>query len=303
MNNLWLEQLATIVTTGSMTRAAEHLGVTQPTLTRAMQALEDRVGEPVLTRSRHGVRPTEIGTRLAQIGNRLIEEANQADEVVRQWRQGYSYEVRVGVGPLLEHSVMNRFVETYPRNERHVLHFKTGSAIYLMPELQRGSLDLLLAPAFLDLEQSTLKRENVFYDHVCVLAGRRSRFYGSKSEVPLAELDNENWLLSGASAGLFDPQRRNEMPVRAGFIFTGAIELVAHMLRTSDVVVRMPVRLMLLAGAATRDNVLRVPGETARRDIAIWSSEAALAQPSVRKVRDQLRDYFADLDTALPRSI
>ena len=301
MNGRWLEQLAVIVNAGSLTRAAERLGVTQPTLTRSMKSLEDRVGEPVVTRTRHGVRPTEIGARLAEIGNRIIKESTHADDVVRQWRSGYNYEVRVGVGPLLEHSVMNRFVETYPRHDRHILHFKTGSAVYLIPELQRGTLDLLLAPAFLDLEQSALKRETVFEDRIGILVGRKSRFFGRASEVALSELDGENWLLSGAGAGLYDPELPRDARTPAGMMFSGSIEMVSHLLRTSDAVVRMPIRLMLLAGAATQDNVLTVPGESAPRDIAIWSTEAALEHPSVRKVRDQLRVYFAELDKAVAR--
>ena len=84
MDSRTLKQLATIIGSGSLTRAAERLAVTQPTLTRSIQALEDRVGEAVLERSRYGVRPTAIGLRLAEIGNRILEEENQASEVLQK---------------------------------------------------------------------------------------------------------------------------------------------------------------------------------------------------------------------------
>lgn len=301
MDSRLLRQLATIVNSGSMTRAAERLDVTQPTLTRNIRALEDRVGEPVLERTRYGVTPTEIGARLADVGNRIIEETARADEIVRQWRQGFSYEVTIGVGPMLQYSIMNRFVENYPRGRKHVVHFKTGSAALLLPDLQRGNIDLLLAPAFLDMEQSLLLRESVFDDEVRVMVGVKSRFHGLTREVAIGELKNENWLLSGASAGLFEPRNNAGHSGQPDMIFTGAIEMVAHMLHTSDAVVRMPIRLMIMSGLVTPAYILNVPGEAMRRDIAIWSTQKALAQPAVREARDRLRGYFAELNAMEPR--
>ncbi|MCH1516400.1 MAG: LysR family transcriptional regulator, partial [Alphaproteobacteria bacterium] len=50
-----LSQLATIIELGSVTRAAERLNVTQPTLSRTIRIIEDKVGGAVLRRDRYGV--------------------------------------------------------------------------------------------------------------------------------------------------------------------------------------------------------------------------------------------------------
>ena len=63
MNPKYLAQLATIVELGSVTKAAQKLNTTQPTLSRIIKLIEDRVGAPVLRRGRHGVTATEIGFR------------------------------------------------------------------------------------------------------------------------------------------------------------------------------------------------------------------------------------------------
>ena len=55
MNPKYLAQLATIVELGSVTKAAQKLNTTQPTLSRTIKLIEDRVGAPVLRRGRHGV--------------------------------------------------------------------------------------------------------------------------------------------------------------------------------------------------------------------------------------------------------
>src|ERR1700761_6167573 len=48
----------------NLTRAADRLGVSQPSLTLAMQRLEHCVGAGLFIRSRHGVKLTKAGERL-----------------------------------------------------------------------------------------------------------------------------------------------------------------------------------------------------------------------------------------------
>src|ERR1700678_3766726 len=50
----------------SFTRAAAHLGVSQPALSRTIRALEARLGLRLLTRNTRSVAPTEAGERLVK---------------------------------------------------------------------------------------------------------------------------------------------------------------------------------------------------------------------------------------------
>jgi len=50
-----------VVESGSFSRAAADLGVTQPTVTKAIAALEKRLGARLLNRNTRGVSPTDIG--------------------------------------------------------------------------------------------------------------------------------------------------------------------------------------------------------------------------------------------------
>ena len=49
---------------GSFTRAAAHLGVSQPSLSQTVRELESRLGVRLLSRSTRNVAPTEAGQRL-----------------------------------------------------------------------------------------------------------------------------------------------------------------------------------------------------------------------------------------------
>ncbi|MAI17018.1 MAG: hypothetical protein CMP94_06540, partial [Gammaproteobacteria bacterium] len=58
------DQLATIIELGSVTRTAERLNLTQPTLSRTLWIIEDKVGGAVLRRDRYGVTRTDKGSAI-----------------------------------------------------------------------------------------------------------------------------------------------------------------------------------------------------------------------------------------------
>ena len=67
-----LLQLATILESGSITKATQLLHLTQPTLTHNMQILESQAGGQLFERSRHGVRSTSLGEMLAREGRAFL---------------------------------------------------------------------------------------------------------------------------------------------------------------------------------------------------------------------------------------
>jgi DNA-binding transcriptional LysR family regulator len=68
-----------VVETGSFSKAASELGITQPTATKHIAALETRLGARLLHRSTRGVTPTEVGAlyyEKCKIIERDLEEAD-----------------------------------------------------------------------------------------------------------------------------------------------------------------------------------------------------------------------------------
>jgi DNA-binding transcriptional LysR family regulator len=56
-----LRILKAVADHGSLTRAAAALGISQPTLTKQVQRIEEELGAPVFLRGRQGAQPTEFG--------------------------------------------------------------------------------------------------------------------------------------------------------------------------------------------------------------------------------------------------
>ena len=61
---------------GSLSRAAEHLGLTQPAVSLNVRDLEQELGEPLLVRTTAGVEPTPAGERLYALAEPLVRDAD-----------------------------------------------------------------------------------------------------------------------------------------------------------------------------------------------------------------------------------
>jgi LysR family transcriptional regulator of abg operon len=75
-----------IASAGSLTRAAQNMGMVQPALTKRLQRIESQLGVNLFTRDRRGVRLTPYGDTLLPHANTLVAQLRQATEAVGQMR-------------------------------------------------------------------------------------------------------------------------------------------------------------------------------------------------------------------------
>lgn len=97
METRYLRGFMKIAETGSITRAAESLGISQPSLSQQLLRLEDEVGVPLFSRTARGVTLTESGRRLLVHASRILEGVNSAFEDARQFAEALVGEVILAV--------------------------------------------------------------------------------------------------------------------------------------------------------------------------------------------------------------
>ena len=73
-----LEMLVALDTHRSFNRAARSLGISQPALTRALQAMEREIGARLFERGKTDCAPTEFGTIMLARGRRILAEMAEA---------------------------------------------------------------------------------------------------------------------------------------------------------------------------------------------------------------------------------
>jgi DNA-binding transcriptional LysR family regulator len=79
VESVYLKTLVEVVRTGSLSRAADVLCITQPAVSRRIKVLEEQYGHPLLDRSGHVLRPTGAGRVVCEKAERLL--ALEADLV------------------------------------------------------------------------------------------------------------------------------------------------------------------------------------------------------------------------------
>jgi DNA-binding transcriptional LysR family regulator len=90
-----MQAFVRVIEAGSFSKAARDLKVGQPTVSKMIAQLEDRLGVRLLLRSTHGLTPTEAGTNFYERAVRSIEEADEADLAARGAAAALSGRLRI----------------------------------------------------------------------------------------------------------------------------------------------------------------------------------------------------------------
>ena len=130
---------------GSFTRAADALGVAQPTLSRSIRDLEASVGLPLFARHRHGAEPTDFGYLFLQQAAAVSAQFSDLEREVALAKGLHKGELAVGFGPyaaeqLLPHA-LPRFVSAHPAVR---VRIQVESLEVLGRALRQRALDLVV---------------------------------------------------------------------------------------------------------------------------------------------------------------
>lgn len=158
-----LEYFVTVVDSGSFSRAAVVLNLTQPSLSRQIALLEAELGQRLLIRTGHGTTTTEAGDRLIVHARGMLDAARLAREELREMHASPGGRILIGMPPRVALGLSVPFVEGFrSRFPRAVVTILEGLSVSLRESLIAGRLDLALLfdpPASPQLEYEPLMRE------------------------------------------------------------------------------------------------------------------------------------------------
>src|SRR5215831_9099559 len=142
-----LHVFATVVQRGSMAKAAEQLGVSQPAISEVIADLERALGVRLLDRNPQGVEPNIFGRALFKRCRAVFDELKQGINEIEFLADPEVGEIRIGCSESLSAAILQpiiqRFSKLYPRIVVHVYH--EASPMLELPQLRERSLDLCLA--------------------------------------------------------------------------------------------------------------------------------------------------------------
>ena len=161
-----LEYLVAVADLQNFGRAADACGVSQPTLSQQIHALEERLGVPLIERRVSGAELTPIGREITARARRLAIEVQDIRDLARRAADGLVGTIRFGVTPTLGPYLMPPIVAALHREQPELRMFiREGIPVDQALALSRGALDMMLGPLPIDggdLEVYPLFRERLF---------------------------------------------------------------------------------------------------------------------------------------------
>lgn len=210
-----LEYLVTVVDTGSFTRAAALLHVTQPALSHQMRALESTVGGPLLERLPRSLRLTPMGRAVLPHARAALAEAERLHAVARrtagleegELEVAAVYSVSLGILP----PVLRAWRGRHPGVRIRLREY--GHADRLQAAMASGGADLAVGPAPVGWEGPV--RELGVEEFAVVLPADDPLAGRPSGAVALTELADRAWVHYAPGNGLAD--LLDQACARAGF--------------------------------------------------------------------------------------
>ncbi|MDQ2780009.1 MAG: LysR family transcriptional regulator [Pseudomonadota bacterium] len=101
-----LELFIRVVETGSFSKAADDLGIAQPTATKAVAAIEQRLGARLLHRSTRGITATEVGALYYDRCKRIARDVQDAENLAALLQSGVGGRLRISTSLTFGHCVL-----------------------------------------------------------------------------------------------------------------------------------------------------------------------------------------------------
>jgi DNA-binding transcriptional LysR family regulator len=195
-----LHVFSTVARVGSMGKAAQELGVSQPAVSEVIANLEHALGVRLLDRTPQGVETTAHGLALDRRVVAVFDELKQGIKDIEFLSDPTVGEVRIGCPESISAAVLQpiceAFIQQYPRV---VLDVDTVNTLSFAQKLGNRSLDVVLARGGWPLEDAHLVNdfnvETLYDDELVIAAGNRSQWAGRR-RLNISELRDERWILT-----------------------------------------------------------------------------------------------------------
>lgn len=167
-----IEALIAVCDTENFTLAARQLGLSQPTVHRAITQLESEADRTLFERTAYGIIATRPTQALARAARLAFLELDQAEAELGETLRDDAGRIVIGAMPLSRSHVLPaaiaRFRTLRPRTPVKVLE---GSYPELLAGLRRGETDVLVGALREPVPIDDVSQETLFHDKAVVVAG------------------------------------------------------------------------------------------------------------------------------------
>src|SRR6185437_4948476 len=183
-----------VIDTGSMGKAANRLGISQPAVSKAIVELEDALGVRLLDRSRRGVVPTPYALALDKRSVAIFNDLRQGIEDIDFLADPTKGEIRIGTTEPVMAAIIAPIIDKLShKHPQIVFHVLTGDTASLYKDVMDRNIDFSICRMIGRLPDE-LAADIVFNDAVAIMTTAANPLT-RRRKLAFAELANEPWAL------------------------------------------------------------------------------------------------------------
>ncbi|MEJ1088090.1 LysR substrate-binding domain-containing protein [Microbacterium sp. Mu-80] len=302
-----LRSFEAVARLGHFTRAADELFLTQPSLSRQIQALESDLGATLFQRDRTGVAITSAGEALLPIARRMLADADAARHEMDELAGLRRGRIRLGAPPTLCVSVVAEVIAEFRRAHPGIdLHITEAGSRTLVDALSEGALDLALTITRPNVrEDASVERVPLFTEELVVASAADTALApigGVPARLTVAELAelpqvafNRSYDLRVATDAAFEAAGLTPVIAVEGAEMDAVLRFVARGIGVAVVPATVLLGRPELRGSALCDPSLTRTVNLSRRSAVRPSAAVAAIEHTVFKVVTALAHEDSEL--------
>ncbi len=196
-----IEGFLEVARRGNVSRAAEAMFVTQPTLTARLHSLERELGEPLFARTRRGMRLTDAGRAFVPYAERAIRAVRDGRQALTDARSASAGRLVLGAAPAISTYVLpallQRFASAYPRVDVAV---RTGHSEDVLQMLLREEVQLAMVRALRHPDVDSMP----LYEEELVLVVPADHRFTTRRAIGIADVRSERLILFDRTSSYYE---------------------------------------------------------------------------------------------------
>ena len=282
---------------GSVTAAAQHLGMSQPAVSTALAKLRNKYGDPLFHRAGHGMKATArmraliqpLRDSLARMdGTFAAEEEFDPGTTQRTFTFAMSDLGEMVFMP----KILRRFRQLAPRA---TVRSVAASAAHIERGLETGEIDLAIG-YFPDLREKSFLEKHLFFHHfVCLLRANHPISAGTLSMAQFRSLEHAVVYGAGRTHEIFERYLRAKRIHRRVVLETPHFLSIPSIISRSDLVVTVPHAVGLFVKDVHMNiRIAQPPMRTPKIDLKIHWHRNFQRDPKNKWQRELIASLFTD---------
>ncbi|TKI56662.1 LysR family transcriptional regulator [Brevibacillus antibioticus] len=290
MELLQLQYFLTVARMEHVTEAAQRLHVTQSSLSKTIQRLEDDLGVPLFDRKGRKLRLNEFGSKFLCRVERALFELEQGKLELSDLSnpEHGTLELAVTTASTLP-NILREFRKKRPDIQFHVQMLTTHEMVTL---LHRGEVDFCLSSP--PIQEDGIECQIVFLDPILVAVPRGHRL-ADRNIISLTELKDESFV--GVKRGYGTRDLVDSICKSAGFAPTYVYEGDEPARLIQLVEAEIGIAFIPSTARDSREQIkyLQVENHEFVREIALLWHKSRYISRAAQDFRDVVVDYFGDV--------